>query len=476
MNSPFFPMSDRIVNYLFLCLFCCSLVLLTGCPKAGGGGPAGPGGPGAGSGTPPEVIVDNVSKDDVQIYIYTDGLTVPSNSVEIRARVSGYLEQLFFQPGAIVKEGDRLALIEQATYQVALDSAKAELANAKAQASLAEADLGRAKRLIVSGTITTGDLQAEQAKNDMALAAIDRANAAIRNAELNLQYTELQAPITGKTTKNLVDIGNFVSPTGAQAVLLAITQLDPMYVEFKLSDRQFIELKNRIGFREAFNRATDGLGASPSVSTTGQPLALMGMPVDVSLMTGMDVFKFDFDIPGKIVALVDDQIKFSTAQITFRAELRNPLLQTDNAEDYLIYPGQACQVRLPYEKVENAILIREEAILTDLDTKYVLAVERDMYQPKDSHGNPIKDKDGKEIQPYLTDVVVRKDIKKLGRLLDSQMRIVLEGLQPGETYIVKGVQRVRIGVEVKPTTLEAYNARLAAETEKSGISVEQEEQ
>jgi len=466
-------MFDRIIHLFSLCLFSFSLVFLTGCPSKGGSG-GGPAGPGAGGATPPEVVVDSVSKGDVPIYIYPEGLTVPSNSVEIRARVSGYLEQLFFQPGAIVKAGDRLALIEQAAYQVALDSAKAELANAKAQAALAEADLGRAQSLLQSRTITTGDFQAEQAKRDVALAAIDRANAAIRNAELNLQYTDLRAPITGKTTKNLVDIGNYVSPTGSQAVLLSISQLDPMYVEFKLSDRQFTELKDRIGFREAFNRATGTSGESPAVNTDGQSLALMGIPVDVSLMTGMDVFKFDFNIPGKVVALVDDRINFATAQVTLRAELRNPLLKTGNAEDYMVYGGQVCRVRFPYETVKDAILIREEAILTDLDTKYVLVVEKKMYQPKDPYGNPIKGKDGKEIPPYMTDVVVRKDIKP-GRLLDSQMRIVLKGLQPGETYIVKGVQRVRIGVEVKPTTLEDYNASNAAATGKPDDSAKEEE-
>ena len=185
----------------------------------------------------PEVIVDSVAQEDVQLYIYTDGRTVPSNFVEIRTRVSGYLEQFFFQPGAIVNEGDRLALVEQATYQVSLDAAKAGLANSKAQAALAEANLARAKLLVESGSITAQEYQTYEANRDMTLAAVELANTNVRNAELNLQYTDMRAPITGKTTKYLVDLGNFVSPTGAQSVLLSITQLDPMFVEFKISDR-----------------------------------------------------------------------------------------------------------------------------------------------------------------------------------------------------------------------------------------------
>ena len=463
-------MSDRTAcNLVFLCLFSLSLPLLNGCTNKAGAGPAGAGG----SGQKPEVIVDNVGIDDVQIYIYTEGRTVPSKSVEVRARVSGYLEELFFEPGAIVKEGDRLALIEQASYQIALNSAHAELANAKAQAALAAANLARSKALLERGTISTEEFQTQQANYDIALAGVERADAAVRNAELNLQYTDMRAPISGKTTKNLVDIGNYVSLTGAQSVLLAITQLDPMYVEFKLNDRQYSELKDRIGLRDAFDKVIGDkvIGAPAENQTENQtegtaerPLALTGMPVDVSLMTGVDVFNFDFNIPGKIVALVDNQINFATAVITLRAEIQNPLLKTSEAEDYLIYPGQVCRVRIPYEQVAKAILIREEAILTDLDTKYVLVVAKGMYQPKDPFGRPILDENKKEIPAYETDIVHRRDIT-IGRLLDTQMRIVLKGLQPGETYIVQGVQRVRIGTEVQPMTLEDYNARRAAELE-----------
>ena len=449
-----------IYTLLFSCLFGLSLPCLSGCTNKAG---AGTGSGATGPPPPPEVIVDTVAQSDEQIYIYTEGRTVASNSVEIRTRVSGYLEKLLFKPGAIVKEGDRLARIEQATYEVALASANAELASAKAQSALAEANLGRAKRLLESATITTAEFQAEQANYDISLAAVDRANAAISDAELNLKYTDIHSPITGKTTKNLVDVGNYVSPSGAQAVLLAITQLDPIYVEFNLSDRQYTELKDRIGFREAFNKVVDA-SEEQVENTSERSLALTGMPVDISLMTGVNVFNFDFNIPGKVVTLVDNQINFFTARVTLRAEIRNPLLKMGDVEDYMLYAGQVCRVRVPYEKVENAILIREEAILTDLDTKYVLVVERKNYQPKDAYGKPLKNEQGEDWTPYETDVVVRKDIK-LGRLLDSQKRIVLSGLKPGETYIVQGVQRVRIGVEAKPTTLEEYKARRAAESQ-----------
>jgi multidrug efflux pump subunit AcrA (membrane-fusion protein) len=112
--------------------------------------------------------------------------------------------------------------------------------------------------------------------------------------------------------------------------------------------------------------------------------------------------------------------------------------------------------------LREAVLIREEAILTDLDTKYVLVVSKGMYQPTDRFNQPLKGADGKPVPPYEAEIVKRQDVK-IGRLLDSQLRVVKEGLQPGEHYIVKGVQRVRIGMEVQPITLHEYDARRAAE-------------
>lgn len=457
-------MFDRINNsFLFSCLFCFSLSLLSGCANKAGGGPGG-----AGPAAPKtEVIVDSVIQDDVQLYIYTDGLTVPSNLVAIHSRVSGYLEKLFFEPGAIVKAGDRLALVEQNAYQIALNAAKAGLANSKAQAALAEANLDRAKLLVENGSITTQEYQTYLANRDVALAAIELANTNVSNAELNLQYTDMRSPITGKTTKNLVDIGNFVSSSGIQSLLLSVAQLDPMYVEFKISDRQFTDLKDRIGFQEAYKKVANPPVNSNIEDVPRLSLALTGTPIDVSLMTGANILDFNFNVPGKIVALVDNQFNFATGQITLRAEVQNPLLKTDTATDYMIYPNQVCRVRLPYEKIQNAILIREEAILTDLDTKYVLVVAKGMFQPKDSFGKPILDEDGEPIPPRETDIVYRRDLRTLGRLLDTQMRIILsDDLKLGETYIVQGVQRVRIGMEVQPTTLEDYRQRRAAELKK----------
>jgi RND family efflux transporter MFP subunit len=417
-----------------------------------------------------EVVVDKVGQDDVQLYMYVEGRTVPYKLVDIRARVAGYLEQLFFESGAIVKQSDRLALIEQDQYEVALDAAKAELAVNEAKAALAKSNLDRGKQLVDSATISIEEFQSRQAEFQTAQASVELAKTSVRRAELDLQYTDLKAPISGKTTKNLVDVGNYISPTGDQSVLLSIAQMDPIYVDFFISDRQFIDLKERMGYREKFNEAINLVDGTETKTIpenqspqTGDTRSVDRGTFDVALSTGVDVLSADFLLQGKIVALADNRITYETGQITLRGEIRNPLLRINDRDDYMIYPGQICRVRIPYETVKNAVLIREEAIMTDLDTKYILIVDKGMFTPTDPFNQPLKGKDGKPVPAYETDIVKRRDIK-IGRLLDSQMRIVLSGLKPDETYIVKGLQRARIGMEVAPITLKEYNQRRAAES------------
>lgn len=443
---------------------------------------AGPGG----MGTPKsEVVVDSVAQDDVQLYIYVEGKTVQYKAVDVRVRVAGFLEELFFRSGAIVKKGDRLALIEQDQYEIALDAAKAELANSEAREALAKSNLERAKQLVEERAMSPEEYQERQATYDMAKATVALGKANVRKAELDLQYTDMKAPIPGKTTNNLVDVGNYINPSGGDAVLLKINQLDPIYVDFTLSDRQFADLKERMSFLDVYERSIlDDPNQEPTLKNTGvaatedeqtekfqQTLpALNGnydrtekQVIDVSLTTSQDIFSVDYPLRGEIVALIDNKFTWETASITLRGQLKNPLLHIKGGnEDYMIYPGQVCRVRIPHEKVKNAVLVHEESILTDLDTKYVLVLKEEDYVQRDRMGQPIKGPDGKEIPPTKEFVVHRRDIR-VGRLLDTQQRIVLSGLEKGETYIVKGVQRARIGAPVTPITLAEFNKRRSIE-------------
>lgn len=437
--------------------------------------------------TATEVVTDTVKQEDVQLYIYERGQTEPYKSVDVTARVSGYLEQLLFRSGGLVKEGEQLAVIERDQYQIALNAAKAQLEVSVARANLAKSNLERAKQLLETRAMAEEDVQSRQAEYDVALATIELNKSSVQQAELNLQYTDIRAPFTGKASKNLVDIGNYISPSSVSAKLLSIAQIDPIFVDFQISDKQFADLKERMGFRQQFDKMTQNDGnppegepvaensaANPAVSNAVQPDApnetilpsLTGTSpenaarIDISLTTGTDVMSVDFPLNGRITALVDNRITKETGQITLRAEVRNPLLTTNGNEDYMLYPGQICRVRIPYEKVKGAVLVDESAILTDLDTKYVLVVEKGMVEKKTPMGQPMLGPDGQPLPAEEGFLVHRRDIQ-FGRLLDTQQRIVLGGLKPGETYIVKGVQRVRIGSAVSPITLEEFNKRRA---------------
>lgn len=437
-----------------------------------------------------EVIVDTVKSDDVQLYMYVPGKTSPYKEVEIRARISGYLEQLLFTSGGIVKEGDKLAVIEQDQYQVALDAAKAELEVSVARAQLAKANLDRARELVKTKTIAEEEFQSKQAEYDMAVATVELGKTAIRKAELDLGYTDISAPIPGKTTKNLVDVGNYISPGTESAKLLRIAQMDPIYIDFEISDKQLADIKERMGFRDSFETAIkrreqtvqttayapedapEG-GALEKPEKNGEKMVNLQLKdnqlsvnkgrIDVSLTTGAEVLSADFPLTGFIVALIDNKITTETGQITLRGEVRNPLLTVDGNEDYLLYPGQICRVRIPYEMVKDAVLIHEEAIMTDLDTKYVLVIKKEMYQAKDPFGRPIKNPATGEDLPATEEYVVHRRDVKIGRLLDTQQRIILSGLEKDEIYITKGVQRARIGIPVTTITLEEFNRQRSIE-------------
>jgi len=432
----------------------------------------------------PVVIVDTVQQDDVQLYIYIQGCTEPYKFVDVTARVAGYLEELYFKSGSIVNAGDKLAQIERNQYVIALESAIAELEVNKAREALAKANLERGKQLAETKTITIEEYQIRFAEYQMAQATVERSKTAVDKAKLDLSYTELTAPIPGKTTENKVDVGNLVGP-GATTSILTIAQMDPLFIDFELSDKIFADLKYRMGLQEAYDAAMEKIRNPDALDTptkrepSAPLLPMMGLSAegpnpkfDLSLMTSATDLAADFSLQGEIVAVISNEINFSTGQVKLRGEIRNPLLRDQANADYLMYPGQICRVRIPYEMVNGALLIREEAIQTDLDTKYVLVLKEEEYTPKNQIGLPFKDEKGNDLIDS-GHVVYRRDIK-IGKLLDTQQRIVLDGLEPGEQYIVLGTQKARIGSAVTPKDLKEYreerqkeNTEQKPETEKT---------
>ncbi|MDR0390552.1 MAG: efflux RND transporter periplasmic adaptor subunit, partial [Planctomycetaceae bacterium] len=399
----------------------------------------------------------------------------PYKSVDIRVRVAGFLKKYFYSHGDIVKKDSPLAQIEQEQYKFALEIAKRDLEIAEQKAIQAKQNLDRELPLVEQKIKTQEDLLQRQTDYNTAIATVERCKVAVQQAELNLGYTDIIAPFTGKTTQHLVDENNFVSPGTAEAKLLSITQLDPIYIDFVVSDRQFADLKERMGYRQKFDELTQTetqkKEKKPTNNTkekenTNDPnntesteinefLGFNGGVFEASLTSSSAIIPNDFPLKGTIRGVIDNRIG-DTGQVTLRGELKNPLLNINGNSDYLIYAGQICVVRIPYETVTNAVLIREEAISTDLDTKYVFVIEKGIYTPQP---NPFAQ--GKQdLEPYETEMAIRRDIK-IGRLLDNQQRIILHGLKPGERYITKGLQRARHRSPVNPVTIQEFEERRA---------------
>lgn len=453
----------------------------------------------------PEVIFDSVVQNDVQLYLYAEGTTSPYKSVDIRVRVPGYIRKYFYSHGDIVNQGDQLAQIEQEQYQYALEISKQDLVIAEQKEIQAKKDLERDRPLAKEGIRTGEELLQRETEYRTAVANVKRSKVAVQQAELNLAYTNINAPITGKTTQHLVDENNFVSPGTAEAKLLSITQLDPIYVDFYVSDTQFADLKERIGYREKFdeivnenqdtknnsagkinpeqknpkkeNEKKENNKGENSKDENGKDekdefIGFKGGTFEASLTSATEAIPNDFMLKGILKGVIDNRIAYDSGQVTIRGELRNPLININNSLDYLIYPGQICVVRIPYEIVSDAVLINEEAILTDLDTKYVFVVQKGMYTPKPNPLSPVKQSE-KDLEPYETDLAFRRDIK-IGRLLDNQQRIILYGLKPGEKYIVKGIQRARHNSPINAISIGDFNRR--RNEEENGISTEQTEQ
>jgi RND family efflux transporter MFP subunit len=430
----------------------------------------------------PEVIYDNVAQDDVQLYLYAEGKTSPYKSVDIRVRVPGFLRKYFYSHGEVVKQGQRLAQIEPEQYQYALEMSKQDLVVAQQKELQAKKDLDRTQPLAQENIRTQEELLQYETEYRIAAATVKRHQVAVQQAELNLEYTDIKAPITGKTTQHLVDENNYINPGTAESKLLSITQLDPIYVDFFVSDKEFADLKNRLGYREKYdeltqknkniknntNNTTNNAANKPEnkkenteSDETNEFLGFIGGIFEASLTNSTAAIPSDFPLKGILKGVIDNRIVTESGQVTIRGELHNPLININNNPDYLIYAGQICNVRIPYETVSNAILISEEAILTDLDTKYVFVIQKGMYTPQP---NPFarKKETAEDLKPYETDLAYRRDVK-IRRLPDNQQVIILHGLKPGEKYIVKGIHRARHGSPVNPISIAEFNERRAKE-------------
>jgi RND family efflux transporter MFP subunit len=320
------------------------------------------------------------------------GQFIAQDSVEIRARVSGYLESVNFKDGQLVKKGDLLFVIEPRPFEIALESAKADLNQAEAQLDLAKAQLERTAELrkkdFASGE--TFDERAAEVKN--ATAARDRARAEVDQAQLNLDYTRVLAPVSGRVGRHEVSVGNLVvGGTGETTLLTTLVSLDPIWLMFNVSEGDGMTYKRLIQKGEV-------------ESARNNSVAVEGQLMDEK----------DWPLKGTI-DFVDNQYDRSSGTIRVRASFPN--------KDLFITPGQFGRVRVPMSQEKPTMLVPDSAVVTDQSTKLLFSVAED-------------------------GTVVPKPVE-LGAVTDG-LRIVRSGITPEDKIIINGLLRARPGQKVTP--------------------------
>jgi RND family efflux transporter MFP subunit len=393
-------------------------------------------------------------RQDVMAYLETTGTTAPVEIVEIRPRVTGFLEEIHFMPpgdanasepdsttaevpagegssdaprpdpensetaagtetaeapatepaaeqepqfvaegpGSDVKQGDRLYTIEKDVYQATLNQAKAALEVARAKAEDAKAKYARARPLAEKGAVSPEELFEKAAEYQVGQAAIEAAQADVEQAELDLNYTTIRSPINGRVGKTMVDRGNLVSET-QESPLTTVIRWDEIYANFNISERALLDLRTEMRKRGVSNESRDSV------------------PVLIGLEDEQG-----YPHAGEL-DYADLAVDISTGTFLLRAIFDN--------EDKVIIPGAFVRVRIPLGVVEGALFVPEVAVGSDQRGRYVLTVDD-------------------------ANKVVRRDVI-LGNKFGELIRIE-EGLQAGEKVIIEGLQRARPGAVVAPQT------------------------
>jgi RND family efflux transporter MFP subunit len=340
----------------------------------------------------PQVSVAQVLQRDVSDWDEFTGRTEAIESVDVRPRVSGYIERVAFEEGSTVRKGDLLFVIDPRPYRAELDKAEAELVRAQANAELARNEVARGDRLLNARAISQEEYDQRVNAGRESNANVSAAKAAVETARLNLGYTRVTSPIVGRVSKAEVTLGNLVSGGTANSTLLtSVVSVDPIYVAFEGDERVYLKYANLGQLRE--------LRGANNVRNT----------VRVGLAN-----ETDFPHEGELVFL-DNQLNPATGTIRARALLDN--------HDGRLTPGLFARVKLIGSEVISAVVIDDRAVGTDQDQKFVYVVG-----PNN---------------------VVDYRAVKLGRLYEG-LRIVEEGLEPGERIVVNGLQRVRPGVAIAP--------------------------
>jgi RND family efflux transporter MFP subunit len=332
-----------------------------------------------------------VQRDVVRWDQYSGYLSSPK-TVTVSARVSGLIEQAPFEEGAIVRAGDLLFKIDPRPFQADVDNKKAAVAQARATAIKTRADFGRSTELIKQQVIAPSDFDTTKASYGEAAASLDAAEAALETSRLNLEWTEVRAPITGRVSRMNVTVGNLVNGgSGQPTALTTIVSIDPLYA--------YINVPESAALRYQQLALNDKQGN------------VAGANIACSLQLENET---NFPHPG-IIVFVDNQVDVNTGTQQIRCVIGNPTT--------ILTPGLFALTRIPASGRYNALLIPDAAVNTDQDERYLLIVG-------------------------ANNVVQQRPVK-LGDLFGT-LRSITDGLKPGEKVIVNGMQFAQAGAKVVP--------------------------
>jgi RND family efflux transporter MFP subunit len=340
---------------------------------------------------PPSVTVATPEIRDVTPVHEFTGTTDAFQSVEIRARVQGFLDEIRFTPSSFVTRGNVLFVIEPEPYIARRDRAQANIGSAEAVLRRTESDLDRLEQAVKTNAVSQQEVTRARAERDQADAALLGARAELENAEIELAYTTVETPVSGVVSRNLVDLGNLVGPS-INSLLATVRRIDPIYAYFEVNERLFSRMLAQRGGHSGPN-TEDEVPTVLVVPETGQR------------------------VEGKLDS-VDNTVDPATGTIMVRGVFPNP--------DAKIFPGFFVHLLLSGDVLEDSIVIRERAIGTDLSGKYVLVVGDDN--------------------------VVQQRRVTAGPTQDDGTVVISEGLDGSERYIVEGLLRARPGMPVNPTT------------------------
>ncbi len=347
----------------------------------------------AGAPPPPAVTVATPTKRMVSDSDEYVGRFLAIDSVELRARVSGYLDGVHFTDGQMVKQGDLLFTIDKRPFQNAVDQARANLATAKSNLAYTEADLNRGRELVGQKTITQQIFEQRAQAFRNAQASVSGAEAALHNAELDLEWTEVRAPINGRIGDRRVSPGNLVTGgSGTTTLLATVVSTDPIYFEFTFDEASYLRYER--------------------LSKTGSDVASRDAGVKVALKL---IDETDFMHTGRM-DFVNNVIDSATGTIRARAVFDNP--------NGVFTPGMFGRVRVPASPPYEALLVPEGAIGSEQTRKFVMVVSPD---------NSVS-------QRFIT----------LGQTTADNMEVVKSGLGPDDRVIVSGLMRAHPGQKVTP--------------------------